>query len=92
MKQARQYKPVQLKPGLKVRVKRSAEHGGLFGVIGTLVQESPHWPGEWDVLLPVQVGWGGNGYGYSGMHGIRGAIKEQTISADLLVPIKKQES
>lgn len=90
MKQARQYKPVQLKPGLKVRVKRSSEHGGLFGAIGTIVQASPGWPGEWDVLLPVHLGWGGNGY--HGPNGVRGAIKEQTISAELLVPIKKQES
>lgn len=91
MKQASQYKPVQIKPGMKVRVSRDASHGGLFGAIGTVVKESC-WAGEWEVILPVQLGWGGNGYGARGVDGIRGALKEQTISAELLVPIKKQES
>ena len=91
MKQARKYAPVQIKPGMKVRVSRDASHGGLFGAVGTVVQESC-WAGEWEVLLPVQVGWGGNGFGPQGIEGVRGAIKEQPISADLLVPIKQQES
>lgn len=89
MKQARQYTPVQLKPGMKVRVKRDESHGALFGAVGTVLRESPGWAGEWEVLVPVQVGWGGNSPLRGGVHG---AMKEQTIDVELLVPIKKQES
>lgn len=72
-------KQVTIKAGMSVRVKRDDDHGIMFGAVCKVTCTG--WCGEWVVCGPaISGGWGS-------AHK-RGDIINQSVSADLLIPVK----
>jgi hypothetical protein len=72
-------KQVEIKAGMRVRVKRDDDHGIMFGAVCSV--HGTNWAGEWQVSGPaIREGWG--------WASKRGDTITQSVSADLLIPVK----
>ena len=73
-------KQVAIKDGMRVRVKRDDSHGIMFGAVCVVAERG--WIGEWVVVGPaIDRSWGDAEQ--------RGDIIHQSVSAELLIPVKE---